>query len=1134
MSRSRGATATFLLFTTILLTGTIAPKRALAEAPPVPPAVLAADSLLRRVLDAPAPLDTATVRRLTRSLRVMNEAGFGERALPLALRFRERCRKDFGVDSYETTRAHEWVLSTRDAAGQKMSDEALADARESVRLRRRFPGDDSTWFGRSMGNLALRLLARGRLKESLDLYLEADGLYRRHLPPGNSQRATNAENVGNTLLMLGRYEEARPYIDGSLAVLRDSAGTRNAPWSNVGAALRVRASLALRTGDVRSAERFLNEARSMHEREPAAEKGDWLAGVHEELSELAFVTGNASTAAAEADSALAVRLRYAGSEAPNVSRSVYNRARAHRLTGDFASAKNELERADSIMIAFGGGSPLRRLELLAELANVNVALGERHAALETLRVVERLAVAERGASSPELGIVIVPLAALLADLGRPAESESLLSRHVRSVEAVDGNSPMLLVPALTEWARALLDQGRLHAAESKLDRLERLIGSSSAQWTADAAVADMRAHIATLRGRKADAVRFARLALQLSQDAGGEMRAQRLARLSSALLAAGHSAAAFDTACVAEAIGRARLRETIRGLSEAEGLAYAGRRPAGLDPLLSALASNAKPASHDVARAWTEVLRSRALVLDEAAARARLRGTADSAESASRAPLDRARERLARLIVRDLRLDPDAGPGALDSARVEVERAERRWLATSPKSPAGRDDDASFDRIANALPRGAALVAFVRHGNDEGPLHRERYAAFTLADRSAGPTLVDLGDAASIDDLVLRWRERAGTPPRGAADEALARRAGLAVRIRVWDPLPVAVRRSATVFVVADGAIHLLNLAALPSDEHAWLAETGPVFLGLGTERDLLEKPEGSAGRGLLAIGAPDFSASGSLVAGNERNEVAPALLRGGCTPSAVRAWSPLPASAAEAESVAALWRRTARPDSSARVLLGAAASEREFRTAAPGRRVLHVATHAIAFGIGCAPAPAGTRGIGGVVIEGHRPVAGNPPRALASVTCLALAGANLRATRDDDDGLLLPDEVATLDLAGVECVVLSACESGVGEVRPGEGVFGLRRALRVAGAHASVASLWPVRDAEARAWMQRFYEARQSRGASLAEAVRVAMRETIAARRAAGLDTHPFHWGAFVEVGDRHAIELEAADRLK
>jgi CHAT domain-containing protein len=134
----------------------------------------------------------------------------------------------------------------------------------------------------------------------------------------------------------------------------------------------------------------------------------------------------------------------------------------------------------------------------------------------------------------------------------------------------------------------------------------------------------------------------------------------------------------------------------------------------------------------------------------------------------------------------------------------------------------------------------------------------------------------------------------------------------------------------------------------------------------------------------------------------------------------------------------------------------------------------------------------------------------------------LVLAGANHRsdAGPTEEDGILAAEEIASLDLSSVDWAVLSGCDTGLGEVVPSEGVFGLRRAFQVAGAKTLIMSLWAVRDDTARVWMRAAYDARLRRGCSTDEAVRHATLTTLQWCRSHKRSDHPSLWAGFMAVG--------------
>jgi CHAT domain-containing protein len=126
-----------------------------------------------------------------------------------------------------------------------------------------------------------------------------------------------------------------------------------------------------------------------------------------------------------------------------------------------------------------------------------------------------------------------------------------------------------------------------------------------------------------------------------------------------------------------------------------------------------------------------------------------------------------------------------------------------------------------------------------------------------------------------------------------------------------------------------------------------------------------------------------------------------------------------------------------------------------------------------------------------------------------------------LDAPGTEDDGVLVAEEAARLDLRGADWVVLSACSTRRGPVVDAEGALGLHRAFHAAGARTVIASLWDVQDAPARRFMSALYDARLRQKRSTAEAMRDAQRAVLNELRASGRSTHPVQWAAFVASGD-------------
>ena len=209
--------------------------------------------------------------------------------------------------------------------------------------------------------------------------------------------------------------------------------------------------------------------------------------------------------------------------------------------------------------------------------------------------------------------------------------------------------------------------------------------------------------------------------------------------------------------------------------------------------------------------------------------------------------------------------------------------------------------------------------------------------------------------------------------------------------------------------------------------------------------------------------------------------------------------------SAKEAEAIKTLWPQ-------ATVLVRDKATKEALKqVAAPN--ILHVATH----GFFLEDRDKKTRG-GRETTNGEIPASEIKDPLLRSG--LLLAGFNLHK-HDADNGVLTAKEAAGLDLWGTKLVVLSACDTGIGDVKNGEGVYGLRRALVLAGSETQVMSLWPIYDYVSRELMTAYYTGLK-KGQGRGEALRQVQLQMLKKR---GRE-HPFYWASFIPSGEWANLE--------
>ncbi|ANB19678.1 CHAT domain-containing tetratricopeptide repeat protein [Dokdonella koreensis] len=770
---------------------------------------------------------------------------------------------------------------------------------------------------------------------------------------------------------------------------------------------------------------------------------------------------------------------------------------AQRMAGDYGGAMTSLEAALAIQRPRAASDPMPLALSLLRLGQAQRISGDVVRAEASYR--EALALAGR-APDPR-GRLRADLLYALANLERHRERiEEAIVWYAQAVPAFEqayGTDSLKLARVLNNYGNAeSVRYGRREAAVALYRRALAIALRNPAANPGDYLPLSNIAMVDVWRGRHREAEAGFRAMLGRLEAMPAASEATPLFvqhGLAAALWGQGRHDAAFAAAAAAEHTRQASLRDVAAGLSDQQTLMFQEQEYATLDLAVAIALASGRPAL--IERAWSLAIAARGQVTAIQAAR-----------------LSQARTRLASdPAIAPLWQEWLAASSLLEGARlataddtaaqVRFQRAERRLAQALPKGVAIADVQPGLDAVRAALPPDSALVWMipVAHRRAEDFASREmhdrerEWHALVLEAGSGTPVRVlRLGPARALAAEVAAWQARLATPE---SDPAQLRAAGVQVASRIWQPIArtTSARR---VFVIADAPLQRLAWAALP-DGAGHLLDGDRLVHVLNHEEELLASttPIDAPRYSVLALADPHTGPSGP---GTDR--------RAGCR----RPWPPLPGARREAARLQALVAASEAAPMLA--LVGAAASEAAFRNAAPHAAIVHLATH----GTDAAPAPdcrdaTGHRGVGFVA---------EAPPAATTAAALVLA-APAPDSGNPDDGLLGGLEIAALDLHRVRWAVLAACTTAAGPTRHYEGLDGLARAFRIAGAGTVIVSLWPVDDTATAAWSEALYRARFQSQADTTQAMRSAQRQVLATRKAAGLSTHPFYWAGFLALGD-------------
>jgi CHAT domain-containing protein len=469
------------------------------------------------------------------------------------------------------------------------------------------------------------------------------------------------------------------------------------------------------------------------------------------------------------------------------------------------------------------------------------------------------------------------------------------------------------------------------------------------------------------------------------------------------------------------------------------------------------------------------------------------------------------RSELAALIFRGAGNTPlDEYRSAVATLKTQLEKKEAT-LARRSANFRIQNQSVTIAAIQKLVPDSAALVEISQYrpyNPQNSTWGNSRYVAYVLQSQGE-PQSVDLGDAQVIDKLVDESRKEMISKSPAVKQQARA------LDAKLMQPIRQLLGNKQKILLSPDSQLNLMPFTALVDENDRYLVENY-AFSYVTTGRDLLRFQNQSPSRQPPVILAdPDYDLASDSASAPVQNA---SVDRGS---DRQRAWDlgsitlkPLPGTAQEARAIAPLLPGVT-------VLTQDRATENALKQVR-GPNILHIATHG--FFLKTVDLVASANYASGSEISSNQ---SNPT---AKVTAkenpllrsgIGLAGFNPRQS-GSEDGVVTALEAAGLDLQGTKLVVLSACETGLGEVAGGEGVYGLRRALVMAGSESQLISLWQVDDFGTMELMSGYYR-RLSENESRSEALRQTQLKMLQDPKY----QHPYFWAAFIPSGDWRTMNL-------
>jgi len=965
--------------------------------------------------------------------------------------------------------------------------------RRALAIQEKALGPDHPVVATSLNNLAENLKAAGKNALAEPLYRRALTIREKALGPDHPDVAKSLNNLAELYRAAGDYDRAEPMYQRSLAIGEKALGPDH---PEVVAGISNLASLYQDKGDYTRAEPLFQRSLAIKEKALGPEHPD-VAVCISNLASLYQGKGDYTRAEPLFQRSLAIKEKAFGPEHPALATTLNNLAALYFHLGDYVKAESLCRRSLEIKEKTLGPE---HIEVAASLSNLAELFKSRRdyawvTAAEPLYQ-RALAIQEKafGPEHPAVATSLHNLAHLYQLLSDDARAEPLYQRALSIKQKILGPEHPAVATSLGNLAKIHFNKGDYSGAESLYQR-----------------------------------------ALAIREKVFGPEHpdvARSLYNLACFYTARDDFSKAFPLFIRGQNIDDNLIDRIIGVGSEERQIQFLSTKKADLECALNLVADylSADPFARKQA---LDMWLSRKGVVLEAQRRFQeaLVHSHDPAVMGMFQELAKIRSQLSQLSFAG---PGKEGPEAYRQKMAELEAQKKDLEAKLSRLSQAfalqkKIEKADGAKVAQALPQNTVLLDFVRINtfNFKAKGHEKkwlpaRYLAFVLpAGRGDKVDLIDLGDAEAIDSAIVRFKKDLAGPANQQALKGIETARQL--HNLVFAPLKAALGGIKEVLVSPDGNLNLIPFEVLQGPDGRFLIEQY-TFNYLAAGRDIIGfgQVPAKGGKALL-IGDPDFDL-GSEEKGAALRKLA--LAGDGSQETSARSaqmrgfsFQRLPGTREEIERLKGLIGEGAEQ------YTGKEALEEVLRQKGTPC-LLHLATHGFFLedsdlsslrdqdftrGIQQVNAPAAL--LKGVKVE-------NP--LLRSGIALAGANQTLQAEQTEkSDGLVTAEKILGLNLRGTDLVVLSACETGLGEVKAGEGVYGLRRAFVQAGTRGLVMSLWSVPDAETKELMIGFYQNMLSGKMNRVQALRqAALTQMVTVKNRYGA-ANPFYWGAFVYLGE-------------